>query len=205
MANTNAPFGLRQLGLSGGAAAPTFAQIPCKIAYNLTQKIFQGDPVMMLSTGYIDQWDAGTAVSQMWGVFVGCQFMGSDGSFKRYNYWPGGGNQGTTDITAFVQPAILSPAPLYVIQTDSTGVVHADIGANFDFEVADGSTYTGLSAVVLNSSTSGATTATLPARLVGLWSNYNGSGGTNVGPGTEAGAYNWAVIALNSGAGTTGI
>jgi hypothetical protein len=207
MANTNAPFGLRWLGLTGGSAAPTASQVIARIAYNNTQAIYEGDPVMMLATGYIDQWDAGTAVSQLWGTFVGCEYQGSNGSWTRGNYWPGGGNAGTADVIAHIVPGILSVPSLYVIQTDATGVTQADVGANFDFDVANGSAYTGMSGFVLNASAGAAVTATLPMRLMGLWSNWNSvsSGTPNVGPGTEAGAYNWAVVSLNSGAGTTGL
>ncbi len=203
MANTNAPFGLRWLGLTGGSAAPTASQIPARIAYNLTQGIFYGDPVMMLPSGKIDQWDSGTAVSQLWGVMNGCQYKGSNGSWTRGNYWPGGGNSGTADVQAFVVPCIMTAPSLFVIQTDATGVTQADVGGNFDFDVADGSTTTGVSAFVLNASAGASATATLPMRLVGLWADYNLA--AQPGPGTQAGAYNWAVVSLNSGAGTTGL
>lgn len=203
MANTNAPFGLRWLGLTGGGAAPTASQVPARIAYNLTQAIYYGDPVMLLPSGKIDQWDAGTAVSQLWGVFNGCQYKGSNGSWTRGTYWPGGGNAGTADVQGFVVPCILSTPSLFVIQTDATGVTQADVGGNFDFDVAQGSATTGISAFVLNASAGAAATETLPMRLVGLWADYNYA--AQPGPGTQAGAYNWAVVSLNSGAGTTGL
>lgn len=208
MANTNAPFGLRWLGLTGGSAAPTASSVIARIAYNLSQPIYQGDPVMLLATGYIDQWDSGTAVSQLWGTFDGCEYLGADGSWKRGNRWPGTGvNSGTGDVIAHIIPAIMSPPPLFVVQTDATGVTQADVGGNFDFDVANGSTYTGLSGFVLNASAGASATATLPMRLVGLWADYNSisTGTPAVGPGTQAGAYNWAVVSLNSGAGTTGL
>lgn len=207
MANSNAPFGLRWLGLTGGSAAPTASSVIARIAYDNTQAIYQGDPVMLLTTGYVDQWDSGTAVSQLWGVFDGCEYLGSNGSWTRGNRWPGGGNSGTGDVIAHVIPAILSPSPQFVIQTDATGLTQAAVGGNFDFDVANGSSATGLSGFVLNASAGAAATETLPMRVIGLWNNYNSisSGTPAVGPGTQAGAYNWVVVSLNSGAGTTGL
>lgn len=201
MPNTNAPFGLHMLGLNGGAAAPTFSQIPAKIASNNTTAIYQGDPVRMLSTGYIAQWTAGTAVSQLWGVFVGCQYLAAGGNWRFSPYWPGGGNSGSGDIIAFVTPVILTPAPLFVIQTDATGITQAAVGANADVVIGTGNALTGQSGAYLDVSTL-ATTATLPFRVVSLWSPS--VMGTNVGPGTDSGAYNWAVVAANV-SGSTGI
>ena len=55
------------------------------------------------------------------------------------------------------------------------------------------------------------TTATLPLRIVDLWANWTSGnnpegagGGSSPMPGTQAGAYNWAVVAINT-QGSTGI
>ena len=66
MANVNAPFGLKPLTSATGAAS-NYEMRKANIAYNNTTKIYRGDPVKLLSTGYIAQWTAATAVSQLAG------------------------------------------------------------------------------------------------------------------------------------------
>lgn len=204
MANTNAPFGLRPIG--GMGAPPNFQLITCDIAYNASA-IYTGDPVMRANTGYITKWSPTTAVSQLAGIFMGCQYLSSSlGRIIRNNYWPGSDVASNQVVTGFILPANLAAPSYYLIQTDATGAAFADIGLNFDVNMGTGSTVTGRSGAYLDIST-GAATATLPFRLVNLY----GVGGTwgvqdNVGSGSEAGAYNWAIVAANtSGAGSTGI
>ena len=124
-------------------------------------------------------------------------------------YWPGTDAASGTVLAQYV-PAAITPTPLFVIQTDATGITVADIGANADITVGTGSTTTGFSASVLNTGSLN-TTATLPLRVVDLWANYSmgnwptGAGGSSsLAPGTQAGAYNWAVVAINN-MGTTGV
>jgi hypothetical protein len=202
MANTNAPFGLKQLGLNGSSVAPTMGQVTLRngILYTDTTKNFFGDLLKMQSTGYLTQWTAGTAVSQLWGVALGCRYYSSSQNNILYSpYWVGAdAASGTVD--AFIIPGILSPPGLYVIQTDSTGITLADIGANADVVVGSGSTVGGCFSGSYLDHTTLATTATLPLRVVDLWAARAPSGS----PGTAAGAYNWAVVALNV-QGSTGI
>lgn len=202
MANTNAPFGA--LPLHGMGASPTFETIEMKIAYNDTTKIFTGDLVKRLDTGYVAQWSAGTAVSQLAGIFMGCRYLSTAlGRIVSNNYWPGADVASNQKVTAYILPLNLA-SPVYLkIQTDASGVAFADIGGNFDVDIGTGTTSNGRSSMVLDASTGAAVTATLPFRLIDLW----GVGGRgNGGPGSEAGAYNWAIVAANtSGAGSTGL
>lgn len=197
MANTNAPFGFRFTALNGGSAAPTDAQIPVWLAYNQSA-IYYGDPVKMQADGTIAPWTSGTAVSQLWGIFSGWEGTGTNGSHARGIYWPGSGTSGagTANVQAYIIPCILSPAPQFVVQTDSTGITQAAIGANVDVQMGTGSTTTGISGAYLDATFT--TTATLPFRVVSLWSDVA------VGPGTASGAYTWAVVAANV-TGSTGI
>jgi len=203
MANTNNPFGLRQLGLNGSAQAPTMGQVTFKngILSTDTNKIYFQDPVKMQSSGYIADWTATTAVSQLWGIFIGCRYYSSSQNNILYSpYWPGAdAASGTVD--AFLIPGILSPPGLFVVQTDSTGITLADIGVNADVAMGTGSTTGGCFSGAYLDHTTYTTTATLPFRIVALWADYMGG---QVGPGTASGAYNWAVVALNS-QGSTGI
>lgn len=196
MPNTLAPFGFRHLGNTDGAS-PTFGMITKKIKSDNTTDIFYGDPVKLLNTGYIGQWTASTAVSQLAGIFAGCQYNASGtGELVRSKFWPGTGNTG--DVTAFIIPCNLSVPGKFVVQNSGTVITLADIGANADVSVGTGSQTTGISGATLDQATLG-TTATLPFRIVDLW---NG-----VGNGSDATTdYNWVIVAANvSGAGSTGI
>lgn len=201
MANTNAPFGLRVLHPVG--SPPTHELVEAKIAYDNSTAIFTGDPVKYLDTGYVAQWSAATAVSQLAGIFMGCRYLStSQGRIISNNYWPGSDVASDQVVTALILPLNLSAAQELVIQADSTGAAFADKHLNCDIVVGTGNTRNGRSGAYLDISTK-AVTATLPFRIVDLW----GAGGRgNIGPGSEAGAYNWVIVRANtSGAGSTGI
>ena len=53
MANTNAPFGLRWLGLNNSPATPSMSLITRKIASADTQVAYRGDIMLNLTTGYV--------------------------------------------------------------------------------------------------------------------------------------------------------
>lgn len=210
MANTNAPFGLRFLGLNGSPVTnASNAELRNGILYSNGTAIYTGDLIKMQNSGYVAQWSAGTAISQCWGVFAGCRYYSnSQQTVVPNKYWPGTDAASGTVLLQYI-PGILSPSALFVIQTDSTGITQADIGANADIVVGTGSTANGQSGSYLDVSTLAAT-ATLPLRIVDLWANRAMGGNETAGgsstllPGTQAGAYNWAVVALNV-SGSTGI
>src|ERR1700732_3366721 len=100
MANVFAPFGFSQTGIAGGSA-PTFGMTTAKIAVGNATKIFQNDPVKMLSTGYIAQWTATTGASQLWGTFIGCTYVSVAQSKVVWSpYWPGA--DAAADATAHI-------------------------------------------------------------------------------------------------------
>ena len=205
MANTSAPFGLSDWQVGRGVAG-TFEEIYAKVASNNATAIGFGDPVKQLDTGYVSRWTAGTAVSQMVGVLVSCTYFStSQQQTVTRSYWPG--SDATGDVTVRLVPCNLAAPGRFIVQTDSTGITFADIGANADLAMGTVNTTTGQSGAYLNTSTL-AVTATLPLRIIGLV----GVGGENspIGPfgtnGLAAGAYNLAIVAANvSGAGSTGI
>jgi hypothetical protein len=188
MANTNAPFGFRQY--AGTGSTPTYEQVTALIASNYTTPIYFGDPVYPLNTGYI----AGSSVSpgtvQIAGIFVGCTYLSV--SQKRTvwsNYWPGSDNNG--DVTAYI---VNDPNAKFLAQvggSSSTGLTIADVGANVQFSFGTGNSANGISGAYIVFD-SGAVTATLPFRVVGIVTSPPGA------PGTEAGAYNYAVVAFNN-------
>ncbi len=200
MANVNAPYGFYPLQNVG--SPPMFELAERRIASGNSTKIFTGDPVKRLNTGYITQMANADSVAILDGIFWGCRYLSTSlGRVVKSNYWPGA--DATGDVTAYVIPILHSAPQLFRVQTDSTGVAFADIGGNFDIEVGTGNTATGRSSVVLDASAGASATATVPWRLVDLW-GVGGAG--NVGPGSESGAYNWAIVAPNvTGTGIAGL
>lgn len=193
MANSNSPFGFRWLGLNGGSASATDALITRAVASNDSTAIGKGDPVKNLVTGYVAQWTASTAVSQLAGIFVGCKYYNT--ALQRVvwsPYWPGSGATG--DVEVYLTPCINSPAPSFVVQATSTPFTFVDIGANCDVDLGTVNTMTGQSGATLNRSTIG-TTATLPFRVTAMWSQFGASG--SIGTDTTA-SYDWVVVAANT-------
>jgi hypothetical protein len=126
----------------------------------------------------------------MAGIFQGCKYLST--AQKRTvwgNYWPGSDVASTAQSTieAYV---INDPLAQFVAQSDSTGLVQADAGANLDFNIGTGTAANGLSGAFLIHT--GAATAAYPFRFVKLVLDPPGS------PGTASGAYNWAVVAFNN-------
>lgn len=199
MANTSAPFGFRDIALSGGSSAPTGGMIKRQIAFDDSTKIYQGDPVKSLATGFVAQWTAGTAVSQLAGIFVGCEYLSlATGKHIFSKFWPGADVGASSEVTAHLIPCNLAPAPLFNAQSSGTAITLADVGANIDVALGTGSDLTGQSAATVDQSTIGAG-ATLPFRIMGLYEGVgNGSDATS--------SFNIVTVAANvSGAGSTGL
>ena len=202
MANVNAPYGLRQIGMAGSPPQNSALQERRNAILSTdTTAIYTGDLVRQSANGYWVQWTATTPANLCVGVFAGCRYASnSQQTTVPQKYWPG------TDALAGTILAQVTPnsgGPLFVIQTDSTGITLAEIGLNFDIAVGTGSALTGRSGAYLDVSTS-TTATTAPLNLVDLWSNYSmgnnpeGAGSpSTLAPGTQAGAYNWAVVRLN--------
>lgn len=195
MANTNAPFGFKQI--AGTGSVPTFEQNTRKIASNNTTAIFRGDAVIPLTTGYIGQATASTV--RMEGIFAGCKYVSV--SQKRTvwsDYWPGADANG--DVEAYV---IDDPNAKFVVQAGGTAIGFANIGEYIQLNVGTGNTATGQSGMYVESP---ATTVTLPFRIVGLVQSPPGADGTDI-----TSAYNHVIVAFNNastrtnGAGPTGI
>lgn len=195
MANTNSPFGFKQI--KGTGSAPTYEQNTRKIASNNSTAIFFGDAVIPLSTGYIAQATASTV--RMEGIFVGCKYTST--SQKRTvwsNYWPG--SDATGDVEAYI---VDDPNAQFLVQAGGTAVTFANIGEYIQLNVGTGSTATGVSGMYVENPN---TTVTLPFRVVGLVESPPGANGTDA-----TAAYNQIIVAFNNastrtnGAGPTGI
>ena len=194
MANTLAPFGLLPWRGADGAA-PTYGLRTRQIAYNDTNKVFRGDLVASLSTGYIGQWTAGVAVSQLAGIFWGAKYMSvSQNTTVFSRYWPGTDVASTQTVTAYIIPCATAVPPMFIGQTANSSttavaVGFGDIGQNFDVAVGTGNTLSGASTTYLDINTRN-TTATLPFRMIGY---YDGPGNGS----DFASAYNNIIVQAN--------
>ncbi len=209
MPNNNAPFGF--VPYRGNGAAPTYELATRMIASANTTKIFQGDPVIPLTTGYITQMSAGGTV-RCEGIFSGCKYLST--SAKRTvwsNFWPGADANGDVEAYLYSNPQM----QFEVQSSDASGtaaVVFANIGEyiNIGYGIGlagtpNGNTANGLSTASVDQDTL-ATTVTHPFIVVGLVEAPPGAEGTDI-----ASEYNRVIVAFNNassrtnGAGPTGI
>jgi len=172
MANANGSFGLRPIAKLGSNANSTGASgyTLYEIANGNTNAIYQGSPVIPLSTGYIDiVGSAAGGTVGLLGVFWGCEYVSSTTGEKVFsNYWPGSGADSNHPIKAFVYD---DPMQLFAIASDasltSKATMRGHVFANANFSTGDaGSTTTGISSAALAVSTI-ATTNTLNLRIMG--------------------------------------
>jgi len=183
MANTNGAFGLRPIGVVGQAANTTGAT-EYRIASGNTNTIFQGSPVIPLSTGFIDKVGAaaGGTVGLV-GVFWGCEYVSSTTGEKIFsNNWPGSGADSNHPVKAFVYD---NPLQSFVICSDasltSEATARGHVFANANFaDGAAGSSTTGISTAKLAVSTI-ATTANLNLRIMGYQDDPENSDFTAAG------------------------
>lgn len=187
MSNTNAPNGFQYFGrLEGGS--PTAGLTTRLIASTDTAAVGFGDPVTSLGTGYVSASTAGT--TQIDGIFYGCEYLSTAlGRVVFANYYPGSGAGG--DVTAHI---CSDPEAQFVVQSDNTAIVFADIGANINLVAGTPNSTTGMSIAAVGQSTI-ATTNTLPFRIVGLLSQSAAPGmdGTD-----NASANNRVIVSPNN-------
>jgi hypothetical protein len=164
MANTNGAFGLRPVGVQGSGANTT-GTTEYRIASGNTNAIYQGSPVIPLSTGFIDIVGAaaGGTVGLL-GVFWGCEYVSSTTGEKVFsNYWPGSGADSNHPVKAFVYD---NPSQTYVITSsasltsEATARGHVFANANFAAGTSGSTATLGVSTI--------ATTATLHLRIIGI-------------------------------------
>lgn len=217
MPNTNAPFGF--IPYRGNGAAPTYELATRYIKSDNTTKVFQGDPVIPLTTGYITQMSAGGTV-RCEGIFWGCKYLST--SMKRTvwsNYWPG--SDASSDVEAYLYS---NPQMQFEVQSSDSASTYSvgfgNIGEyiNIGYGIGlsgtpNGNTANGLSTASVNVATL-ATTVTHPFIVVGLIESPPGADGTDSTSGNPAGStaeFNRVIVAFNNassrtnGAGPTGI
>lgn len=173
MANPTKGFGL-QFSRRLDAAALSAQLVTRRLAYNTASAIYDGDLVQALASGYIERWTAGDSAATLGGVFRGCKYLDPAVGYSRwYNAWTAPTLPSTTIVEAYIE---VDPNVIYTIRSSggSGAIGIADVGSNFEVTMTAGNTLTGISAMTLDA-TSGATTATLPLRVVGVYSGVNSS------------------------------
>ena len=177
MANTNVAFGLKPIGVVGTAPNST-GLTEYRIASNNSNAIYQGSPVIPLSTGFIDIVGGADGGSVgLLGVFGGCEYVSSTtGETVFSNFFPGSGVDTAQPVKAFVYD---NPMQTFIIASDASltneATARAATFANADFsDGAAGSTSTGLSSGKLAVSTI-ATTAAHHLRIMGILDDVENS------------------------------
>jgi hypothetical protein len=164
MANNATPYGFDQWG-DGSGGAPTFQQTVGLIAPTDTTAIFTGDPVVLLTTGYITRANpAAIPANGIYGIFGGCEYYSpSQNRIVQTPYWPGT-NDVAGDIKAYV---INTPFAKFKVKSSAAAITQADVGANVNFVYVGttGNTFNGQSNAAVDPTTI-AVTATLPFRIV---------------------------------------
>ena len=194
MANTFAPQGLASYGGADGSA-PTYPLRKAFIQYSNTDKIFYGDPVKLNGSGFIEQWDPGTGVSQLAGIFRGCEYYSLSNKQPIFpNYWPGGDVATGATVVGYIEPVNTATPPYFLVQTANSSttavaVTQDSVGQNADVALGAGNTNNGFSTAYLDINTFG-NEATKPFRIVDIW--------RGVGNGSDtASAYNMVVVQAN--------
>ena len=187
MANVSASQGFMVSHRLG--AAPNYQISRRWISPTNPTPIFQGDPVVQLSTGFIAQ--AAPGATQIAGIFLGCEYM-SIGQRKIFgrNWWGGGDAYAGLNVSARV---IDDPLTVFRIQANGLATF-AMIGMNGQFVIGTGNQATGMSGAMLDVVTSPpAATATFPFRIIDLITDPPGANGTDTTT-----PYNWLYATFNN-------
>ena len=172
MANTNGSWGLKPIAKMGQNSNSTgvTGYTTYEIANANSNVIYQGTPVIPLSTGYIDIIGSASGGSVgLLGSFQGCRYVSSTTGKPTWSmHWPGSGADSNHPIRCFVAD---DPMQIFAIATDATwtskATARAAVFANADFATGtSGSTTTGQSSGTLAVSTIN-TTNTLNMRILG--------------------------------------
>lgn len=198
MANTFAPTGFDDAELLIGAApSGNLSNIGYLIAYNNSHKIYQGDPVTLLSTGYIDTLAPGSISSTVMpcGIFMGCSYISaSQARLVWSNFFPAGDTLTNGVVNAYV---VDDPNRMFVVQTgwsagSPAAATQAMVGMNATYAYGTPS-FANISGAYIDLNTTPATTATLPFRIVSLVTDPPGANGTDTTT-----AYNKVLVAWNN-------
>ena len=169
----SAPYGLVPINsVDGKPYAGATRQLPIASTYNTA--IFNGDIVALVDGGTIAKSgvtddSTTTAANYTYGVFVGVQYVNSQGQTVQAQYYPG--NAAATSAVAYVVDDPMAAFKVAVVFANSvvTTVNRSIVGVNMAIDQGTGSTTTGNSgAGVLVATNDAGNAATLPVRAVSV-------------------------------------
>jgi hypothetical protein len=193
MANTNAPFGFRLLTLASEGVAGTGGLIRRKCAA-AGSSIYQGDALKELGTGYLGPLTASAGLCPV-GILEGVEYIDVNGRKIYANYYTANTAAAGSEVILKLIPC--TPGSLFTVQTRSTNLTIADVGATIDIYAGSGSATGGYgkSGMVVDQGTLG-TVATLPFTVKGLFSDYAAPNENGI---DNTSNYNIVVVAPNFG------
>ena len=189
----DAPYGLTPINsVDGKPYAGATRQLPIASTYNTA--IYNGDIVRVAAGGTIEKStvtvDSTTAAANnTYGVFMGVQYVNSQGQLIQSQYYPG--NAAASSAVAYVVDdpmAAFKVAVTFSGNATITTVNQSIIGTNMSVRQGTGSNTTGDSAVSVYATNAAGSAAALPVRVV------------EVVPATatSAGAFTEVVVKLNN-------
>jgi hypothetical protein len=171
--SVTAPYGLVPINsVDGKPYAGATRQLPIASTYNTA--IYNGDIVALVDGGTIalsgvTNDSTTTAANYTYGVFVGVQYVNSQGQTVQAQYYPG--NAAATSAVAYVVDDPMAAFKVAVVFANSvvTTVNQSIVGVNMAIDQGTGSTTTGNSgAGVLVATDNAGNAATLPVRAVSV-------------------------------------
>ena len=142
MANVNAAFGFVPVRHMSSSPIRTNKYT---ITSGLAENIFSGDLVILTADGVITPSNGAGEAANTLGVFGGCSYTASDGSYVYSEYWPTGTT--ATDIVAYIYDDYNI---IYKVMSDGSPA-QTNIGNCAEVVATAGSTVTGRSKFQLNS------------------------------------------------------
>jgi len=167
----SAPYGLVPINrVDGMPYAGAIRQLPIASTYNTA--IYNGDIVRIAAGGNIQKStvtvDSTTAAANnTYGVFMGVQYVNSQGQLIQSQYYPG--NAAATSAVAYVVDdpmAAFKVAVTFSGNATVTTVNQSIVGTNMSVRQGTGSTTTGDSAVSVYATDAQGNAAALPVRVV---------------------------------------
>ena len=160
MSSTAAPYGARPVGTLSASGSFTSKMRHYQIASGYGTSIFFGDFVKLVTAGTVEK-DTGTPACTPIGIFMGCSYTDPNTNQKTFNQmWTA--SIAASDAYAYV---IDDPNVIFEMQADGSAA-QATLGTNCAVVQTAGSTTIGTSKNAVDISTSAATTATLPVRII---------------------------------------
>jgi hypothetical protein len=170
--SVTAPYGLVPINsVDGKPYAGATRQLP--IASNYNTAIFNGDIVALVDGGTIAKSgvtddSTTTAANYTYGVFVGVQYVNSQGQTVQAQYYPG---TAVTNAVAYVVDDPMAAFKVAVVAANSaiSSTNQSIVGVNMEIDQGTGSTTTGNSGMgVLAPTNNLGNAATLPVRCVAV-------------------------------------